>query len=150
MLCPLFEMDVIPAGHSWQHSENCFSIKMQELELCPERATKHTAPWDTCHVGPSGYLPDPSARRASLSPAGSLPEAFNAVACLSLNQALSESESTGHHTCFTDGQAGSTARSPQNRLGSKCLASMAGRKVVLCAQHLVVCSVFLPPGQPSQ
>lgn len=45
LLCPLFNMDVTPAGYSLTHCENYFSIKMQELELCPERAAKNTALW---------------------------------------------------------------------------------------------------------
>jgi hypothetical protein len=43
LLCPLFNMNVTPAGYSLSHCENYFSIKMQELELCPGRAAKNTA-----------------------------------------------------------------------------------------------------------
>lgn len=49
LLCLLFNMDVTPAGYSLWHRENYFSIKMQELELCPGRAAKNTALWGTCH-----------------------------------------------------------------------------------------------------
>lgn len=45
LLYPLFNMDVTLAGYSLLHCENYFSFKMQELELCPDRAAKNTALW---------------------------------------------------------------------------------------------------------
>ena len=51
LLCPLFNMDVTPAGYSLSLCENYFSIKMQELELCPGRAAKNTALWGIRHKG---------------------------------------------------------------------------------------------------
>lgn len=107
LLCPLFNMDVTPAGYSLSHCENYFSIKMQELEPCPERAAKNTALWGTCHWGLSGHFPHPSA--PPTLPSKSLtcwvaPTSLDTASHLSPDPALSESSCTGHHACFTDEQ----------------------------------------------
>lgn len=85
LLCPLFNMDVTPAGYSLTHCENYFSIKMQELELCPERAAKNTALWVLVTGNLVATFLSPSVPQASLLPARSLLEALNTVSSLSLN-----------------------------------------------------------------
>lgn len=77
LLCPLFNMDVTPAGYSLSHCENYFSIKMQKLELCPGKAAKNTALWGIYDRGLSGYLPHPSFPRKAPPPAGSLLRTFD-------------------------------------------------------------------------
>ena len=57
-------MDVTPAGYSLSHCENYFSIKMQELELCPGRAAKNTVLWGHQLLGGvNGHLSHPAAPR---------------------------------------------------------------------------------------
>ena len=63
LLCPLFNMDVTPAGYSLSHCENYFSIKTQELEFCPGRQLKVLLSGASVTRGLSGHLPHSSAPR---------------------------------------------------------------------------------------
>lgn len=119
LLCPLFNMDVTPAGYSLSHCENYFSIKMQKLELCPGRQLKILLPGGTCHTGLGGHLPHPSAPRNA--PPLLAPSCKHLIQCLRLILPLSERKSTGYHAYFTDGQTEVTVPRLQNRLGSESL-----------------------------
>lgn len=128
LLCPLFNMDVTPAGYSLSHCENYFSIKMQKLERCPGKAAKNTALWGTYHRGLSGHLPHPPAPRKVPPPAGS--SCKHSIQCLRLILAPSGRKSTGSHASFTDGQTEVTALHLQSHLGSKRVQPrQQGRKI---------------------
>lgn len=88
LLCPLFNMDVTPAGYSLTHCENYFSIKMQEVELCPERAAKNSAVWVLVTENLVAIFLSPPSPQASLLPARSLLEALNIVSSLSFNRTV--------------------------------------------------------------
>lgn len=102
--CPLFNMNVTPAGYSLSHCENYFSIKMQELELCPGRAAKNTALQGTCHQGTRWPLSSPFSFQACPTPAGSLLKHW-ILSCLSLTLNLTGRQDT-RCLSYTDGETG--------------------------------------------
>lgn len=121
LLCPLFNMDVTPAGYRLSPGRNYFSTKMKELELCPGRAAKNTALWGTSDWGTEWPPSSPFSPQEGPTPVGHPPGAPGTASCLSLVPALSEGKSPGHRACFTDGQTEvqTAVLHPQNHRGSR-------------------------------